>query len=396
MPRKKNEINQEALESLKKQVLEKSSIKLTRPTDCDELSNIIWQETKHLINPITFKRVYGFVNYPFNPSFQTLTILSQYLGYKDWIEYEQKFLNYKPISENELELYFSFFEFDSINQIEWHDGGIQSFSRKIAKRFREDPKTFKQNISKLASIPVAQKFFIEHFPDYDNLVEYYYLLFEEYLKNNNTIEGKLYGHCMLFLKALWTNNASLAKVIFGQIEPIVLPENVHPYLIGRYFSVKLYFHFFYGDRSQIPQIISDFSDRIENLPKDGKHFWDFPAAQYIFSEALLLTRNYQHCRNVVENAFLKYPIRNEFVRKGYYRQMQIFCLISDFKLGNQKLEEKLLSKINPENFYFISKRHFSIYFEYAQFLFKKNEIHLKNACKLCLQNQNQLLKLIIE
>jgi hypothetical protein len=396
MPRKKNEINQEDLANLKKQVLEKSSIKLTRPTDCEELSNLIWLETNNLINPITFKRIYGFVNYPFNPSYQTLNILSHYLGYSDWQAFEEESSNFQPITESELQIYFSFFEFDTINQIEWHDGGIQSFSRKIANRFREDPKTFKQAIPKLASIPFAQTFFIEHFPDYDNLVDYYYLIIEEYLKNNDTIEAKLYGNSLLFLKALWTINVSQAKLKFEQIDSITLPDGIHPYLIGRYFSTKLYYHFFFGDKTKTKQLISEFSERIEKLPVDGKHFWDFPAAQYIFIEALFLTENYQDCLTLIENAFSKYKIRNEFVRKGYYRQMQIFWFLSNFKIGNRNVDGQFLFKINPKNFYFISKRHFSIYFEYAKFLFTKKEIHLKNASKLCFQNHNQIFKSTIE
>jgi hypothetical protein len=396
MPRTKNELKQEILLKFKSQILEKSGVKLTRSSECDVLSNLIWQETNHLINPITFKRIYGFVKYPFNPSIQTLNILSQYLGDNDWFEYEQKLMKSNPISENEIQIYLSFFEFDSINKIESHDGGIQSISRKIAKRFREDPKTFKQIIPKLASIPFAQTFFIEHFPDYDNLVEYYFLLFEEYLKNNNTVEGQLYGQCMLFLKALWTKNATEAKVIFEQIDQIVLPQNVHPYLIGRYFSSKLYYHFFFGDKTQSIQLISEFSERIERLPVDGNHFWDFPAAQYIFSEALFLTENYQDCQTIIEKAFPKYMIRNEFVRKGYYRQMEIFWFLSRFKIGNRNLDGKFLFKINPENFYFISKRHFSIYFEYAKFLSNGNENYLKQAIKYCQLNKNQLLISILE
>ncbi len=391
MPRTKNELKQETLSKLKTQILEKSGIKLTRPSDCDGLSHHVWQTTNHLINPITFKRIYGFVMYPFNPSFQTLNILSQYLGYNDWFDFEQKSMNYNPISENELNIYLSFFEFDSINKIEGHDGGIQSISRKIAKRFQEDPETFKKIIPKLARNQFAHTFFIEHFPDYDNLVEYYYLLFEEYLKNNKTIEGQLYGNCMLFLKALWTNNTSDVNVIFEKIESTILPDNIHPYLIGRFFSSKLYFHFFFGDQSQTNLIISDFFDRTEKLPVDGKHFWDFPAAYYIFCEALFLTKQYQRCISLIEEAFSKFPIRTEFIRKGYYRQLQLFCYLSKCKFGKNAIENKFILKMNPDNYYFISKRHFSVYFYWAKYLSNKNIENLNKARKIADLNKNKLL-----
>jgi hypothetical protein len=391
MPRTKFNVNIESLEKLKAQLLRRTQINLSRPTDCQLLTEVISNSQGELINPITFKRIFGFVKYPFNPSLQTLNILTKYLGYQDWFEFEISCSDSLPISSNELAIYLSFFEFDSINRIEEHDGGVQSFSRKIALRFREDPETFKQVIPKLARNSFAQTFFIEHFPDYDNLVGYYHLLYEAYLKNKKTNEAQLYGNCMLFLKALWTFNKREAKVYIRHIDSFTLPKNIHPYITGRIYACKLIYNHFFGDQKLIPELIEEFKFKTAILPIDGNHFRDFPAAHYIFCEALFLTKQYQSCILVAEEAFSKFQIRTEFIRKGYYRQMQIFWYLSKCKLGESEIKDEFLFKINPENYYFISKRHFSIYFHWARFLKNQNIEYLNEAKKIAILNKNQFL-----
>lgn len=391
MPRTKFNVNIESLEKLKAELLKRTQINLSRPTDCQLLTEAISNSQGELINPITFKRIFGFVKYPFSPSLQTLNILSQFLGFKDWYDFELSCSNCTPISLDELSIYLSFFEFDSINRIEEHDGGVQSFSRKIALRFREDPETFKQVIPKLARNSFAQTFFIEHFPDYDNLVGYYHLLYEVYLKNKKTPEAQLFGNSILFLKALWTINKKEAEIYIQRIDNITLSKDIHPYVIGRIYACKLIYYHFFDDQKLIPELIEEFKFKTATLPIDGNHFRDFPAAHYIFCEALFLTKQYQSCISVVEEGFSKFQIRTEFIRKGYYRQMQIFWYLSKCKLGESQIKVDLLFKIKTENFYFISKRHFSIYFHWARFLENQNIEYLNEAKKIAILNKNQFL-----
>lgn len=187
MPRKRTEINKHHLKTLQEKVLELSSVQLKRSVDCDKLAKVVSEQTNTYINGISFKRLFGFTKYPFNPAIQTLDVLSQFVGHNNWYEFELSINNNQPISNSELDILLSFYDFDLINQIEYHDGGIQCMSRKIALRFREDVTTFKRAISLIAKNEHAQIFFIEHFPDYDNLCNYYYLLYEAYLKEKKVI-----------------------------------------------------------------------------------------------------------------------------------------------------------------------------------------------------------------
>lgn len=347
-------------------MLELSGVQLKRSVDCDKLAKIVSENTNTYINGISFKRLYGFTKYPFNPAIQTLDILSQFVGYRNWYEFELSFNDNQPISSSELDILLSFYDFDLINHIEYHDGGIQSMSRKIASRFREDVSTFKRAIPLIVQKEFAQIFFIEHFPDYDNLCNYYYLLYEAYLNQNKSDSPQLFSHSMLFLKAFWKLNKSECNKHISEINKINLTNDFHPYLIGRYFACNILFEYNYGDKKRVKELYYDYLQLRSQLPKNGKHFLDFPASEYILSEALLQVKAYKKSIEVVELAFRDFSIKMEFVRKGYYRQMQLLWLIASKKLNPKLNIESQLQKIKPENFYFISQKYFSTLYHYAK------------------------------
>ena len=391
MPRKATEINQKHLAELKRFVLKQLDFKLLRSVDCDKLAKVVSEKTNTYINGISFKRLYGFTKYQFNPAIQTLDILSQFVGYRNWYEFELSMDNNQPISNSELDILLSFYDFDLINHIEYQDGGIQSMSRKIALRFREDVGTFKRAIPLIARKEFAQIFFIEHFPDYDNLCNYYYLLYETYLKQNKSDSSQIFGHSMLFLKAFWKLNNTECKKHILEINKINVISDFHPYLIGRYFACNILFEFNYGDKKRVSELYNDYLQLRDQLPKKGKHFLDFPASEYILSEALLQVKAYKKSIKVIELAFREFPLKMEFVRKGYYRQMQLVWLISKKKLNPKFSMSLTLQKINPSNFYFISQKYFSVIYYDALYLESRNIEYLNQAETLSAEMGNSYL-----
>ena len=166
----------------------------------------------------------------------------------------------------------------------------------------------------------------------------------------------------------------------------------HPYLIGRYFACNLLFEFYYGDKTKIDQLLGAYFQIRNQLPKKGKHFLDFPASEYIVSEALLQIKSYGKCIELVELAFKEFPLKMEFVRKGYYRQMQLFWLISKKKLNPNLAIKRALQKINPSTFYFISQKYFSVAYYYALHLETGRKEDLKQAKTLSKEMKNKHLE----
>ncbi len=326
--------------------------------DCDKLADVVTRKTNQFINGISFKRLYGFTKYPFNPSYQTLDILAQYVGKKDWYDFQQSFGDPSEISNSELELMLSVYNFDFINQIDNYEGGIQSVSRLIALRLRDNPEAFKRVAENLASNPNSQVFFIEHFPDYDNLINYYHIAFEEYLKHKHTSEAQLFGNCVLFLKGFWEDNESECIQRINNINEVGVNDSIHPYVIGRYYGCNILYKHFFGNK-EVEFLIEKTFEVSNRMPVDGKHFIDFPAFQYIVSEAMLHCEKHEACIKMVDEAFERYPLKMEFVRKGYYRQLQLFKSIALWKLGRERESIDLFDKINPSNFYFFSRKYYT-------------------------------------
>lgn len=366
MPRKATEINTQRLSLLKKQIVDKSGISLSRSVDCDHLAKEVSKITKSYINGITFKRLYGFTKYPFNPSIQTLDILCQYVGFKSWNEFEYYLLENKPISKKEMDIYLSIYDLDHMNDIYPHEGAFQSVSRKIYLRLREDPRTFLMNLHELTRKPYAQIFLVEHFPDYDNPCNYYYKVFEAYLTHKTADEAQLYGHCMLFYYSFWSIDKHECGKHLQQLNKIRVNKSIHPYVIGRYYACNLLYEAFFNEGKKINELYKNYLAIRKSLPKKGKHFYDFPASEYIVSEALIHCQEYQKCQQIVELGFSDYSFKMEFVRKGYYRQMQLLWLIASKKINLEVQIESELEKINPNNFYFISQKYFTVLYLFAK------------------------------
>jgi hypothetical protein len=366
MPRKKTDINSERLEKLKRLLLDQSSIELKRSVDCDKLAEHVSSQTSSYINGISFKRLFGFTKYPFNPSIQTLDILSQFLGFEGWYEFEHYQNGRKSISKQEMDIYSSCFDIDFVNEVAPHEGAFQSVSRKIALRFREDPSTLLRNLPSLMKKKQFQIFFAEHFPDYDNLCTYYYQVYESYVEHKTTLEAQLFGNCMLFLKSFWIMDEVNCNKYLHAVNSIPIDSEIHPYVIGRYYACNFLFDSFFNSGEQLDRYYDEYIAMRDLLPKNGKHFYDFPASEYIVVEALLHCKQYKKCIEVIDKATQDYNLRMEFVRKGYFRQMQLFRLISARKLDTELNISFELNKINPDNFYFISKKYFKVLYHYAK------------------------------
>lgn len=127
----------------------------------------------------------------------------------------------------------------------------------------------------------------------------------------------------------------------------------------------------------------------KKLPNKGKRFLDFPASEYIVAESLLQIGEYSKCIEIVNLGFQKFSLRMEFVRKGYYRQLQLLWLISQKKLDETFDMNELLSKINPDNFYFISQKYFSVIYYYAMYLDSRETNYLEQAKELSYKMGNK-------
>lgn len=75
------------IEDLKKECELMLGKTMVSPANFDELSLHIKKSTGKNVSVSTLKRIWGYVNYPHKPSNEILSILSCYVGYRDWHDF---------------------------------------------------------------------------------------------------------------------------------------------------------------------------------------------------------------------------------------------------------------------------------------------------------------------
>ncbi len=358
MARKPNKVNKTDVVRLKQVVETTAGFNVLNPIDCERLSDTVFRKTKHYISPATLKRFMGFYKSGFNPSYQTLDILSIFCGYDGWNGFIKPDKNKPGISENELEFFMSFFSRKDYTKLADHDESMQLLARRMAERLREDPKAFEKIVPDLAKSELAQIFYFEHFPDYDNLVAYQYKGYIEYLKHKTTPEAQIFGNCLLFFRAFLLMDKELMKKYHDILIGIEIPENIHPMPLGRYYNCLLLYTHFVEEKS-LDRIIKHIYSIEKRLPRIGLHFKNFPGFHYFVADALVLCDYYKDVLKLIDLATKNYKIFREFVWKGYYRQFQLMQAEAYYHLNNKEKALHFVSKINPNQFYFISRKYFT-------------------------------------
>ncbi|MGD9930988.1 MAG: hypothetical protein AB7U05_13300 [Mangrovibacterium sp.] len=80
-------MGEEIIEILKEDIQNKFGKEIRYGKDCNELSEVILDNTKRQVSTSTLKRFFGIIDSPFKPSRYTLDTLAIFLGFNDWHAY---------------------------------------------------------------------------------------------------------------------------------------------------------------------------------------------------------------------------------------------------------------------------------------------------------------------
>ena len=78
------DIDDDAIFLLKKEVENKMGFSLKAPTNFDALISRVLKETGETLSISTIKRLWGYVSQSSTPRLSTLSILSRFVGYRDF------------------------------------------------------------------------------------------------------------------------------------------------------------------------------------------------------------------------------------------------------------------------------------------------------------------------
>ncbi|MCQ2192545.1 MAG: hypothetical protein MJZ23_06750 [Paludibacteraceae bacterium] len=74
---------------LRKRIELKSTVTLRTPADFIDLSELIADETGEILSPTTLKRLWGYIEGAGTTRLSTLNILSKYIGFSHWEEFQE-------------------------------------------------------------------------------------------------------------------------------------------------------------------------------------------------------------------------------------------------------------------------------------------------------------------
>jgi len=353
MARKKNIVSKLEIASLQKDIKSICSLELKNAIDCKNLSNQILSITGKYLSFSTLKRFFGFNKSEFSPSYDTINILKEYIA----ISKKQKKVSLAQVV-------IDFYTPKHFKEISKSDQSFQAASRTMAMLLRENKSLFKETMLPLAQSKFGRAFYFELFPDYEILSAFQYKGYDLYLKYENSQEGKLFANCVLFLKYFFDADAKMMDFYHNKVVlQYKKAKDIHPFVLGRCYQIQLIHSFLYQPKL-ITKIINEIYKAEKLQPRNAKElFREFPGFHYFVCDGLWHAEQYEHLLNISEIALTEYEKYEEFSWKGYYDQLLIYHGLALSKLGKTKEASIKIKKIQPESFYFISRKYFTTLLE---------------------------------
>jgi hypothetical protein len=353
MARKKNSISKLEIATIQNDIKTKCIFVVENAIDCKSLSNHILLTTGKYLSFSTLKRFFGFNKSDFSPSYDTIKILKEYIT-----------LCTKQKQVSVAQIVIDFYTPKHFKEISKSDQSFQAASRTMALLLRENKNLFEETMLPLAQSKFGRAFYFELFPDYEILSAFQYKGYEHYLKFEETHEGKLFANCVLFLKYFFDNDHKMMTFYLNKASIEYKKTNqFHPFVWGRYYQINLIYSFHFN-KKMISKIIDEMykSEKVQSRNEKGM-FREFPGFHYFVCDGLWHAEEYKHLLKISEIALTEYEKHEEFIWKGYYDHLQIYHGLALSKFGKTKEASTKIKKIQPESFYFISKKYFTELFE---------------------------------
>jgi len=400
MSRKKTEIDKNILETLKYQIKIKSGL------ECNTFNQISWlqQDIKKSVNENlslqTLNRLFFLIKTSFNPSLNTLNVLSQYLRYSSFAEFSHLNSNRNNDKKHSsFELRFILALFSNINPNAESDLILQKVIKNTFKISKQDEKTFDGLYPSMAATPFGRKFFFEQYINMDGLDKEYGDGLKYYMLYADTKEQMLFATNLLCYRYFLTSDISSFSNYFKLINNYRVNDvmTFSPLLKGQYHATMIFAQYF-GLRLDAGEI------NLNNVQTQSSFY-----ERYFLAEALVLTNEFEHAWSLLNSgstpSYSLYPSDDEELatqhdilwlisgfyskRINFYRAMQIYSQVKDKPM--KFLSEKLytlfllflkrdllyktinLNEINSQILHLINETKFIHFHSYAKRTHEKYE-----------------------
>ena len=326
--------------------------------DCIELSDEIFNKTKHQLNPNTLRRFFSLVKAEYPPSQATLTILSKYCGFQS-IDDIYKIKNTETFETGNLNpdtvLHFFVSIFKETLVKGENDHTFLTLVMHAIKFLNANKFLTDRFQSMIAKTELGKRYYFEQLVNIDKLNSFYGNGLRYYLKETGTLEAEVFTSSLYVLK-YWLSgeNEKLVKSV-NLNHSFNTSDNLHPHVLARHLASTL----FYNDnqnisndahRSNINRIFNEITASKDNV----KHLYIF---SYIICEALLLVGYPEDALQYIDIIKKHEKLKTEKQASLNYEHQ--YMLIEAYVLYNHGLHKKasqLFDKIKSSEFPFLSRR----------------------------------------
>jgi hypothetical protein len=350
---------------LRQNVVSTFGKQISRSFECEVLSLRISASTGEYISPQSLRRFFGFLDTDFNPSINSLNILSRYCGYFDLDDFASRTRRqaYEPLTTHEeMTLYLEFYHLQLQDE---QDINFHNACRIISTRILKNPALLDGLSKPLAQNPVSQIYFYERFPFIDGLCCGYERSIKLYLQHKKSEEAQVFGLCLLTLGAFLSQDYKLLDIAFTKLSRYSLQENWHPFLIGRFIGSHLLFHHAMDqEEAKLAWL--------EQANHYGSHFasmsriryWKFPYFQFMVCDYLNLVREYQLSYKLLL-PFRSVKLNEVTVEEGYWEALLIIMHVCSSGLSRMERSHKVPQESDLNKLGIAFKNYFTIQYIFA-------------------------------
>ena len=348
--------------------------KVLTASDCQYLSNDIYQQTKLRVSLNTLRRCFQLMKSKYQPSSFTLNLLSKYCGFssfEEFISHKNRTIESQPNSSSDLLnfliLLFKDFETKGVN-----DTTYINLIQEIINNLEKWPQVIDEFQSQVAKTANGQFFYYEQFINTDNLNGYYGDGLRYYLLERRDPQAQIFGHSLLCFRSWLCMQPEKVNHHCQELMQYKINESIDLAVCGRYFASQLY-------RAEV------FDLDVDPILVNARDFYldtkysktlsqGFPYFEFIMAKSLILTGQHEEAIFYIREAIKK---RNNctppYVDVKLFESLYLFYAIALKNTGKAEKAREMHEMINLKNFYFLAKK-----FNLILYLVQKRSFHKRD------------------
>ena len=350
-----------SLNPLLREVEKKYGKKVISYADCLQLSKAIAQQTGFRINVSTLRRSFGLVKAAYPPSPTTKDILAKFIGYNNFEHFCALQTAEPDVAENDSPLLLHYMEtlFSKASGDTYSDPTWLAIMRQTILFLDKQPQLIDSFQRTMAKTVIGQNVYFEQFVNMDQLNGYYGKGLRYYLAEKLTKEARLFSHSLLVLRGYLTEDAHSLAIHYAEVVQHSLDSSIHPFVSARYFASQLFFH--RQNPEELYKLLNEARAFYKEMLPSKDAFQSFPCFELVITEALVL---------IGQPLEAMFYLREQKKKKSIYvppavdvylfNAFDLYETIALTMLGDHEKAKKVLRRVAPADFYFLSRQYHNI------------------------------------